>query len=109
MSILPWILSHVFQISNVSNRLRKILLTVEVSFYIGGVLFLGTVLWTIVTTSEYPPQNLTKFRQQQASLAFLIPATDINDLTKESKNLETQGGILLTATVTNPVSEQKTP
>jgi maltose/moltooligosaccharide transporter len=66
-SVLPWILSHVFQISNVSNRLRKIPLTVEVSFYIGGVLLLGTVLWTIVTTPEYPPQNLTKFRQLQAS------------------------------------------
>jgi maltose/moltooligosaccharide transporter len=48
-----------------------------------------------------------------ASLAFLIPTTGIDDLTedltKESKNLETQDGILSTPTVTNPVGEQKTP
>ena len=62
-SALPWILSHVFRVDNTSNVLRKIPLTIEVSFYIGGILFLGTVLWTIVTTPEYPPQNLAKFEQ----------------------------------------------
>ena len=65
-SALPWILSHVFQVDNTSSALRKIPLTIEVSFYIGGILFLGTVLWTIVTTPEYPPQNLAKFEQLQA-------------------------------------------
>ncbi|MEO1342212.1 MAG: MFS transporter, partial [Cyanobacteria bacterium J06635_13] len=43
--------------------LRKIPLTVEVSFYVGGILFLGTVLWTIVTTPEYPPANLANFEE----------------------------------------------
>ena len=66
-SVLPWILSHVFQIDNTSNSLHRIPLTIEVSFYIGAILFLGTVLWTIVTTPEYPPQNLDKFEQLQAA------------------------------------------
>ena len=66
-STLPWILSHVFQIDNTSNAFRKIPLTIEVSFYIGAILFLGTVLWTIVTTPEYPPQNIAKFEQLQAA------------------------------------------
>ena len=60
-SALPWILNNVFQVSNASNPFRKIPLTIEVSFYVGGALFLGTVLWTIVTTPEYPPENLDKF------------------------------------------------
>ena len=66
-SVLPWILSHIFRVDNTSNALRKIPLTIEVSFYIGAMLFLGTVLWTIVTTPEYPPQNLAKFEQLQAA------------------------------------------
>ncbi|MEL6909711.1 MAG: MFS transporter [Cyanobacteria bacterium J06629_2] len=62
-SALPWILSNIFQLDNASSSLRKIPLTVEVSFYVGGILFLGTVLWTIVTTPEYPPANLANFEE----------------------------------------------
>ena len=71
-SALPWILNNVFHVSNASNSLRKIPLTVEVSFYAGGVLFLGTVLWTIVTTPEYPLANLAKFEQLQADRGGII-------------------------------------
>jgi maltose/moltooligosaccharide transporter len=71
-SALPWILSHIFKIDNTSSPWRKIPLTIEVSFYIGGVLFLSTVLWTIVTTSEYPPQNLAKFEQLRATRGGIV-------------------------------------
>lgn len=43
-----------------------------------------------------------------ASLAFLISTTSINNLTKKSKNLETQDERLSTPTATKPVSGQKT-
>lgn len=65
-SALPWVLSHVLHLSNVSNPRHRVPLTVEVSFYVGGILFLGTVLWTVATTPEYPPQNLAKFEQLKA-------------------------------------------
>lgn len=71
-SALPWILNNIFQIDNSSNAVRKIPLTVEVSFYIGGVLFLGTVLWTIVTTPENPPLNFDKFEQLKADRGGLM-------------------------------------
>ncbi len=71
-SVLPWILSHVFRVDNTSNALHKIPLTIEVSFYAGAILFLSTVLWTIVTTPEYPPQNLAKFEQLQATRGGVI-------------------------------------
>ncbi len=64
-SALPWLLNHVLDVDNTSNSLHQIPLTVEISFYIGGVLFLGTVLWTIITTPEYPPKNLEKFEKLQ--------------------------------------------
>ena len=64
-SALPWLLNNIFAIDNTSNSLRKIPLTVELSFYTGAALFLGTVLWTVITTPEYPPQNLEKFERLQ--------------------------------------------
>ena len=64
-SALPWLLNNIFAVDNTSNSLRKIPLTVELSFYIGAALFLGTVLWTVITTPEYPPQNLEKFERLQ--------------------------------------------
>jgi maltose/moltooligosaccharide transporter len=71
-SALPWILSNVFHLSNVSNPWRKIPLTVEVSFYVGGGLFLGTVLWTIITTPEYPPTNLSQFEELKSSQSGVL-------------------------------------
>ncbi|MGF1590068.1 MAG: MFS transporter [Pleurocapsa sp.] len=71
-SALPWILNNIFHVSNVSNAVRKIPLTVEVSFYVGGILFLGTVLWTIVTTPEFPPVNLAKFKQLKADRGGIV-------------------------------------
>ena len=71
-SALPWILSNFLHISNASNEARKIPLTVEVSFYVGGILFLGTVLWTIVTTPESPPSNIDKFEQLKADRGGVV-------------------------------------
>ena len=71
-SALPWILNNLFHVSNATNVVQKIPLTVEISFYIGGVLFLSTVLWTIVTTSESPPPNLDKFEQLKADRGGIV-------------------------------------
>jgi len=40
-------------------------LTVQYSFKLGAVAFLLAVLWTVFTTSEYPPENLEAFKRQQ--------------------------------------------
>ena len=64
-SALPWILSHFFTVENTSNSWHAIPQTVEYSFYVGGILFLSTVIWTVVTTPEYPPKNLEKFENLQ--------------------------------------------
>jgi maltose/moltooligosaccharide transporter len=63
-SALPWLLSHVFGLDNSASTIG-IPLTVKWAFYMGAAVFLSTVLWTIVSTPEYPPEDLTAFRQQQ--------------------------------------------
>ena len=40
-------------------------LTVQYSFKIGAVVFLLAVLWTVITTREFPPENLQEFEAQR--------------------------------------------
>jgi maltose/moltooligosaccharide transporter len=54
-SALPWLLKH-WGVSGVSVAGHAIPTTVRLSFTLGAAVFLAAVLWTIVTTKEYPPE-----------------------------------------------------
>jgi len=41
-------------------------LTVQYSFRIGAVMFLLCVLWTVFTSSEYPPEDMEEFNRKRA-------------------------------------------
>lgn len=71
-SSMPWLLNHLFTVDPTTNAVQHMPLTVELSFYIGAVLFLGTILWTIITTPEDPPENLDRFAQIQAERGGLL-------------------------------------
>ncbi len=64
-SALPWLLTNVFHLA-ADTTSHAIPLTVRLSFYIGAAAFFGAVLWTIVSTREYPPADLERFRQMKA-------------------------------------------
>ncbi|HFX17844.1 MAG TPA: MFS transporter [Flavobacteriales bacterium] len=59
-SILPWVLSHWFHISNTAPE-GVIPDSVKWSFYIGGIVFLTTVLWTVIKSKEYSPEEMADF------------------------------------------------
>jgi maltose/moltooligosaccharide transporter len=63
-SALPWVLSHGWPLLNATAQM-DIPPSVTLSFYIGAAVFLGTVLWTVVTTAETPPADMAAFRRQQ--------------------------------------------
>lgn len=65
-SSMPWLLNHVFGVEAAPSQGHRIPLTVEYSFYLGAALFLGTTVWTTVTTAESPPKDLARFEQRQA-------------------------------------------
>ncbi|HEX7814205.1 MFS transporter, partial [Dyella sp.] len=67
-SALPWILEYL-GVSNVAVD-KAIPDTVRYAFYAGAVVLFGSVLWTIVSTREYPPQTLHAF---DAAPAHAIP------------------------------------
>jgi maltose/moltooligosaccharide transporter len=65
-SALPWLLTNVFHVTQAIGDMRAVPTTVRMSFYIGALAFMGAVLWTIVTTSEYPPEDMEAFRKSNA-------------------------------------------
>ncbi len=58
-SALPWLLAR-FGVANVAPH-GGIPDTVKYAFYAGGAVLLGAVLWTILSTREYPPAQLQSF------------------------------------------------
>lgn len=58
-SMLPWILAHL-GVSNVAPD-GGIPDTVKYAFYAGGAAMLGAVTWTVLSTREYPPEQLRRF------------------------------------------------
>lgn len=58
-SALPWLLTRL----GVSNGAAPghIPETVHIAFYAGGVVLFATVLWTVVRSREYPPEELQAF------------------------------------------------
>lgn len=64
-SAMPYILTHVFAISDTGGSASAIPYTVRLSFYLGAAVFFGAVLCTILTTKEYPPDDLEEFRRKK--------------------------------------------
>jgi len=62
---LPWMLTNWFHLGTGATG-HAIPLTVRISFYAGAAVFLSAVLWTIVTTKEYPPEDMEAFRRRKA-------------------------------------------
>lgn len=71
-SALPWLLTNVFHITSAAGNARAIPTTVRLSFYMGAAAFFGAVLWTILSTSEYPPEDLEAFRRTKSGKNGLL-------------------------------------
>jgi len=65
-----WIASKLPKIINslgVSNEADpgKVPLSVQIAFAIGGGVFVLSILWTVFTTKEYPPEDLEAFKKEK--------------------------------------------
>lgn len=70
-SLLPYIFTNVFNISNTAAP-GVISDSVKYSFYIGAVVFLCSVLWTVFTTKEFPPENIETWAQEKLKTSGLL-------------------------------------
>ncbi|NBD37603.1 MAG: MFS transporter [Verrucomicrobia bacterium] len=65
-SAMPWLLTNVLGVSNEPTGDSAIPLTVHISFYTGALLFFAAVLYTVVRTKEYPPEDMAAFEKERA-------------------------------------------
>lgn len=59
-SFLPYMLAEWFEISKVAEP-GVVPDNVVFSFYVGAVIFISTILWTVAKTREYPPKEYAKY------------------------------------------------
>ena len=59
-SALPWMMANWFDVSNTAGP-GQIPDTVKWSFYLGGVVFLAAVSWTVFSSREYSPEEIAEF------------------------------------------------
>jgi maltose/moltooligosaccharide transporter len=52
-------------VANAKQAVRLIPASVSYSFKIGAVAFLVCVLWTVITTKEFPPENMAEFERKR--------------------------------------------
>jgi len=72
-SWLPYILGNWFGFSKTAEGTGLVPDNVTYSFYFGAFVLISTILWTIFTTPEYPPDQFTEPETEQAKTTFLIP------------------------------------
>lgn len=70
-SLLPYIFTNYLNISNTAPE-GVISDSVKYSFYIGAVVFLFSVLWTVFTTKEFPPENIESWAQEKLKTKGLV-------------------------------------
>ncbi len=67
-SALPYVLTHVFGIANTAAA-GHTPDSVVYAFYIGGAVYLGAVLWTVLRTKEYSPEQLAAYHPEEEPAA----------------------------------------
>lgn len=63
-SALPWIMTNWLGIANTAPE-GEIPPSVRWSFYIGGAVFFAAVLWTVIRSKEYSPEELRNFEEEE--------------------------------------------
>ncbi|WGD35482.1 MFS transporter [Olleya sp. YS] len=70
-SNLPWMVSQ-FGVSDSADS-GVITDSVKIAFAIGAFVFLASILYTVFTTTEYPPEDMEEFEKEKAKKNNFIP------------------------------------
>ncbi|WP_395945747.1 MFS transporter [Brevundimonas sp.] len=67
-STLPWLLSNVFGVVSTAEA-GVVPLSVKIAFYVGAAGLFTAVLWTVLSTREYSPEQIAAFEQAKTGIA----------------------------------------
>ncbi|EZH72150.1 major facilitator transporter [Aquimarina atlantica] len=70
-SNLPWMISQMGVSDAAPNGV--IPMSVKIAFAIGAFVFLASILYTVFTTSEYPPEDMEEFEREKKKKNQFIP------------------------------------
>ncbi len=70
-SNLPWLVSQMGVSDAAPNGVVP--MSVKIAFAIGAVVFLASILYTVFTTSEYPPEDMEEFEREKKKKNQFIP------------------------------------
>jgi maltose/moltooligosaccharide transporter len=88
-SLLPYILANFFGMQKATLAEGEVPAEVTLSFYVGAAVFLVAILWTVISTKEYPPDEYNKADKEKTpskkGLAQII--SDFAEMPKTMKQL----------------------
>lgn len=64
-SSLPFVLTNWFGVAGTAPE-GEIPPAVRIAFYVGAAAFIAAVLWTVLSTPEYPPEDIAAFERMKA-------------------------------------------
>ncbi|NVJ99630.1 MAG: MFS transporter [Alphaproteobacteria bacterium] len=99
-SALPWMLKNWFDVSNTAEA-GMIPDAVKWSFYIGGAALFLAVLWTILRTKEYSPEELRAFAEASGKDSVIADNDQVRQRSWVGGMVWLMLGLLLTLLVIN--------
>jgi maltose/moltooligosaccharide transporter len=97
-SMLPYILTNFFEVSNTAAE-GIVPDSVKWSFYIGGAVFFLAVMWTILRSREYSPEQLAAYEEKEKVSAFQRAPRSQAEFLSNGKRQIVRGAVILSAGV----------
>ncbi len=85
-SWLPYIFAEFFGVAKTADP-GEVPFNVTLSFYVGAIIFLTAILWTVVTTKEFPPEEQKKDPLVPSKKGFAQITSDFMSMPKTMKQL----------------------
>jgi maltose/moltooligosaccharide transporter len=93
-SLLPWLLTNQFGVANEAPA-GAIPDSVRLSFYLGAAVFFLAVVWTVVKSKEYSPEETASFVENQAREGFARERRSREEFAQNGRRQVRLGWILL--------------
>ncbi len=82
-SALPYLLTEIFGVATTAPE-GQIPMSVKLSFYIGAVVFISAVVWTVFSSKEYSPEEMKEFEEEKTQAQIDSQTIDYKKTTKKS-------------------------
>lgn len=94
-SALPWVFTNIFELSNTAAE-GIIPDSVKWSFYVGAIVFFLAVLWTVLKSKEYSPEELQAFEDAKKATSTKDHHEKVSTQKNVATKLQATYGLVLT-------------